>query len=104
MLYSSQQLIPVPLPGLHAIPPRCFHAGTRSRRLGNVTFSISGAVIRAGERLACGIKKKKKIIFPILPVYKILVSQVTETLMFVSLFNLHFTCFLPYLPSGQLWI
>lgn len=46
--------------------------------------------------------KKKKILFPILPVYKTLVPQVTETLMFVSLFNLHFTCFLPFLPSGQL--
>lgn len=43
-------------------------------------------------------------IFPILPVYKILVPQVTETPIFLSLSNLHFICFLPYLLSGQLWV
>lgn len=101
-LFWSQQLhVPALCQAPVYYPPGASTQGARSRRPGNAAFLISGAVIRAGKDWPVALKKKS--IFPILPVYTILVPQVTETPILLSLFNLHFTSFLPYLPSGQLW-
>lgn len=82
--------------------PRCWSTGSPFQEAGNeYHLPFQEFWLRPGK-LAWGIFFKH--FFPIFLVYKILVPQVIETPIFLSLSNLHFICFLPYLLSEQMLV